>query len=96
MRDTRNTLYMARRPPNKFVQVVGFILGIGLFVLAIVIGGFLLAGLLGLGLIAWLVISARIWWLTRNADRTRDSDEHIVEAEYHVVEVSDRDERTDA
>jgi membrane protein implicated in regulation of membrane protease activity len=78
-----------------FVQGAAFILGIVLFGLAIVIGGFLLAGLLGLGLIAWLVISARIWWLTRNAARRRDTDERIVDAEYHVVEVSDRDERTD-
>ena len=78
-----------------FVQVVGFVLGIGFFVLAIVIGGFLLAGLLGLGLIAWLVISARIWWLTRNADQQRDIDERIVEAEYRVVEVTERDDQAD-
>jgi len=88
----RNIRYTAQQPPNLFVQIVGFILGIGLFAFAIVIGGFLLAGLLGLGLIAWLVISARVWWLTRNAEQRRDADAHVVEAEYRVVEMSERDE----
>lgn len=90
----RNIDYSNRRSPNLVAQVAGLIVGIGLFVLAIVIGGFLLAALLGLGLIAWLVISARIWWLTRKAERQPDADGHIVEAEYRVVEITDRDDPT--
>ena len=88
----RNIRYTVQRPPNLFTQIVGLVVGIGLFVLAIVIGGFVLAGLLGIGLIAWLVISARIWWLTRNAEQQRDADGRVVEAEYRVVEVTDRGE----
>lgn len=91
----RNIRYTAQRPPNLFAQIIGLIVGMGLFVLAIVIGGFLLAGLLGFGLIAWLVISARVWWLTRNAERQQDVDGRIVEAEYRVVDVTDHDEHTD-
>jgi len=87
-----NLRYTVRQPPNLFVQIVGFILGIGLFAFAVVIGGFLLAGFLGLGLIAWLVISARIWWLTRKAEQRRDAEERIVEAEYRVVESTERDD----
>ena len=90
----RNIRYTVQQPPNLFVQIIGFILGIGLFAFAIVIGGFLLAGLLGLGLIAWLVISARIWWLTRKAEQRRDTEAHIVEAEYRVIEITKRDDRT--
>jgi predicted lipid-binding transport protein (Tim44 family) len=90
----RNIRYTVQQPPNLFVQIIGLILGIGLFAFAIVIGGFLLAGLLGLGLIAWLVISVRIWWLSRKAERQRDVEGHIVEAEYRVVEMTERDDRT--
>jgi len=90
----RNIRYTVQQPPNLFVQIIGFILGIGLFAFAIVIGGFLLAGLLGLGLIAWLVISVRIWWLSRKAEQRRDAEGHIVEAEYRVVETTERDDRT--
>ena len=43
----RNIRYTVPHQPNLFVQIVGAILGIGLFALAIVIGGFLLAGLAG-------------------------------------------------
>ena len=90
----RNIRYTVPHQPNLFVQIVGAILGIGLFAFAVVIGGFLLAGLLGLGLIAWLVISIRIWWLTRKAEERRDAEAHIVEAEYRVVEMTERDDRT--
>lgn len=92
MPDIRHTV---QRPRNLFAQIIGLIVGIAMFVLAVIIGGFLLAGLLGLGLLAWLVISARMWWLTRNAQHQRDVDGRIVEAEYRVVEVTDRDERVD-
>ena len=90
----RNIRYTVQQPPNVFVQIIGFIVAVGLFAFAIVIGGFLLAGLLGLGLIAWLVISVRIWWLTRNAEQQRDAEAHIVEAEYRVIETAERDDRT--
>lgn len=90
----RNIRYTTQQPPNLFVQIIGFIVGIGLFAFAIVLGGFLLAGLLGLGLIAWLVISARIWWLTRKAEQRRDAEAHIVEAEYRVVEMTDGNDRS--
>ena len=89
----RNIRYTVQRPPNVFLQIVGFVLAIGLFAFAIVIGGFILAGLLGLGLIAWLVISVRIWWLKRNVSQQRDAGEHIVEAEYRVVEMTEPDDR---
>ena len=88
----RNIRYTTQRPPNLLAQIIGLVLGIGLFVLAIVIGGFLLAGILGLGLIAWLVISARIWWLTRTAERQREFDGHVVEAEYRVIETTEPDD----
>lgn len=91
----RNIRYTVKQPPNLFAQIIVLIVGVGLFVLAIVIGGFLLAGLLGLGLIAWLVISARVWWLSRNREQQRDVEGRIVEAEYRVVEVTDRDEHTE-
>ena len=89
----RNIRYTVQRPPNLFLQIVGFVLAIGLFAFAIVIGGFILAGLLGLGLIAWLVISVRIWWLKRNVSQQRGAGENIVEAEYRVVEMTEPDDR---
>ena len=90
----RNIRYTVQQPPNVFVQIIGFIVAVGLFAIAIVIGGFLLAGLLGLGLIAWLVISVRIWWLTRKSEQQRDVEAHIVEAEYRVIETVERDDHT--
>ena len=91
----RHTRYSSHGPPNLFAQIIGLIVGIGLFVLAVIIGGFVLAALLGLGLLAWIAVTVRLWWLNRKQPEQAGDSERIVEAEYRVVEITDRDERRD-
>ena len=78
------------KPPNPFMQALGFVVGVILFIGAALIGGLVLAALVGFALIGGLIVYARVWWLTRKVRRQQDDD--FVEAEYRVVDSSDDDE----
>jgi hypothetical protein len=81
-----------KRPQgNLFYQAIGLVLGLIALMGAVIIGGFLLAGLIGIALIAWLVIYIRLWWLTRKMG-PRGAAERYVEAEYKVVDVTEKDQ----
>ncbi len=90
MRYIRVTSQRGSKPPNPFMQALGFVVGVILFIGAALIGGLVLAALVGFVLIAGLIIYARIWWLTRKARRQQE--DAFVEAEYRVIEPSDDDE----
>jgi hypothetical protein len=72
-------------------RIVGLIVGVIVLVVAAIVGGIVLAVMIGLALMAWLVIYVRFRWLARNAGAGKDG-EHIVEAEYRVIETTDGDD----
>jgi len=81
-------------PTNPLVRILGLVVGIILFIVAVFIGGLVLAALIGFFLIGGLIVYARLWWLTRKAGLHR-RDESFVDAEYRVVDppASDDDQR---
>lgn len=90
---------LGRRQVNPFMQVVGMIVGLTVFAVAVIVGGFVLAALIGLALIAWLVIYVRLWWLARKAGHASPAGvtagaarEDFVDAEYRVIETRDHDD----
>jgi hypothetical protein len=83
------------KPPNPFVQLLTLITGIAVFVLSVLIGGIFLAALFGFILLAMIIIYVRVWWLQRKlgaAARSREA-ETYVDAEYRVIDVTERDDR---
>ena len=82
---------LGSRPTNPFVQALGFVVGIVLFIGAVLLGGLVIAALMGFLLVAGLIIYVRVWWLTRKAGLRRREDS-FVEAEYQVIEPSTRDD----
>lgn len=88
MRYIRITNLRSSRQTNPLVRVLGLIVGIILFIGAVVLGGLVLAALIGFLLIAGLVIYARIWWLMRKTGRQRQTADDSIEAEYQVIDTS--------
>jgi len=83
------------KPPNPFVQLLTLIAGVAVFALSVLIGGIVLAALVGFILLTMIIIYVRVWWLQRKlgaAARSRDA-ETYVDAEYRVIDVSERDDR---
>ncbi len=74
------------------VRVLGLIVGIILFIGAVVLGGLVLAALIGFFLVAGLVIYVRIWWLTRKAGRRQQPADDSIEAEYQVIDTSESED----
>lgn len=94
----------AGKPPNPFVQLLGFVAALVAFAIAVLIGGIFLAGLVGFVLLAVLVIYVRVWWLRRqlsaagragpgNAGTPPEGE--IVDGEYRVIDIADPDETKD-
>jgi len=82
------------------VQLLTLIAGAAVFVLSVLIGGIVLAGLVGFILLMLVVIYVRVWWLQRKvagAARSGGSgarrSEEIVDAEYRVIDITERDEK---
>ena len=95
MRYVRFDNLRGSRPPNPFVQLLGLIVGIIVFVAAVLLGGIVLAAIIGFFLIAGAIIYVRVWWLTRKAGLSRQRgrrEDSFVEAEYRVVDPSRPDE----
>jgi len=90
------------KPPNPIVQALAFVLALGLFVLAVVVGGIVLAALVGFVLLAVIVIYVRVWWLQRKfraaggeARAAGGSTETVVEGEYIDITREDKPGRKD-
>ncbi len=67
------------------MQVLGFIVGLVVLGVSLVLGAFVLAALLSFILILAVVIGIRLWWVKRKISGTAVNDEYI-DAEYRVVE----------
>ena len=70
------------------MQVLGFIVGLVVLGVSLVLGAFVLAALLSFVLILAVVIGIRLWWVKRKISRAAVNDEYI-DAEYRVVEGND-------
>ena len=88
---------------NPFVQGLSLLLGAVLLVGAIIVGAFLLAIAIGVGLVFALVIMARVWWIRRKLERSRDAatstdagraDGRVIDVEYTVVDEEFDDRQT--
>ena len=86
--------YIAAEPrPRSFLaQLIGFVVGLGILTVSIVLGAFLLAALLGFVLLVGLAAWVRIWWLRRRMRNAGEGAEFI-DAEYTVVDTDRRDSR---
>lgn len=88
------------KPPNPFVQLLTLIAGAAVFFVSVLIGGIILAALVGFILLTMVIIYVRVWWLQRKlvaAARSREGgagkSKQFVDAEYRVINVTERDER---
>ena len=72
-------------PTNPLIQLLGLVVGIVLFIGAVLLGGIVLAALMGFLLIAGAIIYIRVWWLMRKSGMRRSQDS-FVEAEYRVID----------
>ena len=79
---------VGRQPPGLLMQIAGFIAGVIVLGVSLVVGAFVLAALFGFALIVAMVIGIRFWWLRRQMDQAA-ADEYI-ETEYQVVGTHDR------
>ncbi len=94
MRHIRFSTLRGSRSSNPFVQLFGLVIGIILFIGAVLLGGVIIAALIGFLLVAGLILYIRIWWLTRKAVRQQQQGQaSFVEAEYQVIEPSSTDDQ---
>jgi predicted lipid-binding transport protein (Tim44 family) len=97
MRHIRFSTLRGSRSSNPFVQLFGLVIGIILFIGAVLLGGVIIAALIGFLLVAGLILYIRIWWLTRKAVRQQQQQQQgqasFVEAEYQVIEPSSTDDQ---
>lgn len=77
--------------PRSFLgRILAFIVGLGVFAVAIFLGAIFIAAVLGFMLIAGLVVAGRVWWVKRKMERYQR--EHgDLEADY--VEIKDASPR---
>jgi len=92
MRYIRLKSISGSQPTNPFVRMLGLVVGVVLFIGAVLIGGIVLAALMGFLLVAGVIIYVRVWWLTRKVAGRQQSEDSFVEAEYRVIEPSTRDD----
>ena len=81
-----------QKPRGLLMQVLGFIVGLVILGVSLVLGAFVLAALLGFALIAATIVAVRLWWVKRQIDAAAANDDFI-EAEYRVVERRDHQQR---
>lgn len=78
-----------KQKPRSFpMQVLGFVVGLVVLGVSLVLGAFVLAALLSFMLILAVVIGIRLWWVKRQINGPAANDEYI-DAEYRVVHGSD-------
>lgn len=93
---------MQTDPSSPLTRILGFIVGVLVLITAVIIGSFVLSAFIGLALLAGVAFYARLWWLSRKIRRAMERGEtppgqrdRIIETEYHVVEVSEENDRSD-
>ena len=74
------------------MQVLGFMVGLVVLGVSLVLGAFVLAALLGFTLILAVGVAIRLWRVKRQINAAAANDEYI-DAEYRVVHRSDHGER---
>ncbi len=70
-------------------RIVALVVGVGAFVLSLIVGAVFLAVVVGFMLLVALIVGVRIWWLRRKMER--HAREHgDIEAEYTVISTEER------
>ena len=86
--------YSAGGPGNPLVRALGFIVGLIVMTVAVLLGAIFIAALVGLVLIGSAIFAIRLWWLRRKMEKY--AREHgDLEAEYVVIEERTRELRSD-
>jgi cation transporter-like permease len=81
-----------QKPRSFLMQLLGFVVGLVVLGVSLVLGAFVLAALLGFALILAVAVAIRLWRLRRQINADAANDEYI-DAEYKVVDSGDRGER---
>ncbi len=81
-----------QKPRSFLMQLLGFVVGLVVLGVSLVLGAFVLAALLGFALILAVAAAIRLWWLRRQINADAANDEYI-DAEYKVVNRGDPGER---
>jgi uncharacterized membrane protein YqjE len=81
-----------QKPRSFLMQLLGFVVGLVVLGVSLVLGAFVLAALLGFALILAVAVAIRLWRLRRQINADAANDEYI-DAEYKVVDRGDRGER---
>ncbi len=81
-----------QKPRSFLMQLLGFVVGLVVLGVSLVLGAFVLAALFGFALILAVAVAIRLWWLRRQINADAANDEYI-DAEYKVVNRGDRGER---
>ncbi len=81
-----------QKPRSFLMQLLGLIGGLVILGVSLVLGAFVLAALFGFALMLAVAVAIRLWWVRRQINADAANDEYI-DAEYKVVNSSDRGKR---
>ncbi len=81
-----------QKPRSLLMQLLGLVVGFVVLGVSLVLGAFVLAALFGFALMLAVAVAIRLWWLRRHINADAANDEYI-DAEYKVVNSSDRGKR---
>ncbi len=81
-----------QKPRSFLMQLLGLIVGLVVLGVSLVLGAFVLAALFGFALMLAVAVAIRLWWVRRQINADAANDEYI-DAEYKVVNSSDRGKR---
>ena len=81
-----------QKPRSFLMQLLGLVVGLVVLGVSLVLGAFVLAALFGFALMLAVAVAIRLWWVRRQINADAANDEYI-DAEYKVVNSSDRGKR---
>ena len=77
-------------PIDLIIRALGILLGLGIFVLSIILGGFVLMTIVGLLILAIIGFYVRGFFTKK--EKNKNSDETIIDAEYTILDDRERDD----
>ncbi len=79
-------------PGGFLARIVAFIVGLGAFVISLVVGAVFIAIIVGFILLVGVALAIRVWWIRRKMERY--AREHgDLEGEYTVISTTERRDR---
>tara|TARA_B100000579_G_scaffold195862_1_gene160095 strand:+ start:159 stop:398 length:240 start_codon:yes stop_codon:yes gene_type:complete len=77
-------------PIDLIIRALGILFGLGIFVLSIIFGGLVLMTIIGFLILAIIGFYIRGFFMKN--EKSKDSDETIIDAEYTVLDDRERDD----